>query len=346
MTGDTRIRIEVEVVEGLEAVAAQEINDVVGKRSSMQQLRAGIRFDYNGDLKQLFRLKTVTAVYIVNTFQIPRPKALLGHQNFHQMLDTISLVRQLHEKGAFRTLHISAAGSNSSVMQRIKSELAEQSALSVDDDNGDLFLRIIRAQGAWEVLTRTTPRPLSTRSWRVCNYEGALNASVAHAMIRLVELQPEDRVLNLMCGSASLLIEAAAFSRSSDTLFGCDLAAEALQCGARNIGQAQQNTRVELFQADVVSIPVRSDYATVMLADLPFGNLVGSHNQNLILYPKVLEEAYRVAHPGCRFAVITHEKQLMEQLLKSSNWICEREMMITLRGLHPRIYLLRKAMDN
>ena len=38
-----------------------------------------------------------------------------------------------------------------------------------------------RGGDGWETLVRTTPRPLATRYWRVCNYEAALNATVAHA---------------------------------------------------------------------------------------------------------------------------------------------------------------------
>ena len=239
----------------------------------------------------------------------------------------------------FDTLYISAAGSNSSVMQRIKTELAQHVGVEQGEDNGDLFLRIRRARPGWEVLIRTTPRPLSTRAWRVCNMEGALNASVAHAMVRMVDPKPDETVLNLMCGSASLLIESAAYS---STLFGCDLETEALQCGSLNIHEAGLNQHMGLFQADASAIPMADGQVNVILADLPFGNLVGSHDDNVLVYPKVLAEAFRVGHPDCCFAVITHEKNLMERLLEASSWTCEREIMITLRGLHPRIYLLRK----
>ena len=43
----------------------------------------------------------------------------------------------------------------------------------------------------WEALVRLTPRPLSARPWRVCNLPGALDATAAHAMARLsAPLQP------------------------------------------------------------------------------------------------------------------------------------------------------------
>ena len=68
----------------------------------------------------------------------------------------------------------------------------------------------IRRDG-WEVLIRLTPRPLSAREWRVCNMEGALNATIAAAMIEMTDPSARrPRVFNLMCGSGTLLIETTA----------------------------------------------------------------------------------------------------------------------------------------
>ncbi len=338
-TSSRRIEIEAEVVEGLELVAHDEINEKLTQSHNLQQNRRAIRFIYQGQLEDLLHLKTVTAVYIIESFQIPRPKALLGHENFHRILDTIEYVKRIQPTEAFKTLHISAAGSNSSVMRRIKSELARHARLEVGSNEGDLFLRVRRVRNQWEVLVRVSARPLSTRDWRVCNMEGALNASVAHAMVRLLNLKPEDQLLNLMSGSGSLLIEGATYS---DRLFSCDLETEALQCGSRNIQKAGLHQKVALFQADARVIPIGDGQMSAIVMDLPFGHLIGSHDENVELYPKVLDEAYRVARLGCQLALVTHEKKLMEQLLRISNWTCRREIMITLRGLHPHIYLLRK----
>ncbi|MEL6151821.1 MAG: RNA methyltransferase, partial [Chloroflexota bacterium] len=82
----------------------------------------------------------------------------------------------------------------------------------------------------------------------------------------------------------------------------------------------------------------------VLLADLPFGNLVGSHGNNVELYPSLLREAARVCKRGGRFVFITHEINLMDAVIRDSNkWEQVTSMQITLSGLHPRIYVLLKS---
>ena len=67
---------------------------------------------------------------------------------------------------------------------------------------------------------------------------------------------------------------------------------------------------------------------------------------NVALYPAILGEAARVAEPGARFALISHEIRLLESLLRdSAEWSTERVLRVSLGGLHPRIFLLRRNGD-
>ena len=79
-------------------------------------------------------------------------------------------------------------------------------------------------------------------------------------------------------------------------------------------------------------------------ADLPFGHLVGSHEENLSLYPDLLAEAARVARPGARSVLLSHEVRLMERLLaQQSSWKLEQMVRVDLGGLFPRIFQLRRT---
>lgn len=59
----------------------------------------------------------------------------------------------------------------------------------------------------WDVLVRLSTFPLSARSWRAEGYHAAVNATVAAAMVRLSQPRSGDRVVNLMCGSGTILVE-------------------------------------------------------------------------------------------------------------------------------------------
>src|SRR5947208_2669780 len=79
-------------------------------------------------------------------------------------------------------------------------------------------------------------------------------------------------------------------------------------------------------------------------ADLPFGHLVGSHEENVALYPAILREAARVARREAPFVLITHEVRLTEALLAASpEWATDAMLRVTLGGLHPRIFVLRRT---
>ncbi len=333
---------EAEVAEGLEAVARDEINDLLGKQARNYRVEKGVvRFSFAGKPQTLFKLRTVNAVYSYLYFDVPRPRALLGHEHFSQILQQIETIRALSPRSSYETFHISAAGSESSVMNRLKDELVARIKLSSADDKGDLLIRIRRSGQGWEMLIRLTPRPLATRSWRVCNFEGALNASVAHAMVLLTPPSPEDTFLNIACGSGSLLVErleATAVKRA----IGCDIDPQALDCAQQNLRASR--THATLLHCDARTLPLAAESVDVLCADLPFGQLVGTHEENVSFYPALLREAARIARHEARFVLITHEVRLMESLLRDSvAWTTENMLRVTLGGLHPRIYVLRKS---
>jgi 23S rRNA G2445 N2-methylase RlmL len=339
--------VEADVTEGLEAFAQDEIKKHTGQPSTTPGLGV-VQFRHIGHLPTLFALQTVNAVYLMHRFEVPRPRALLGHDHFHALLADIQTATELHPPGTFKTLRIDAAGSHSSVMQRLKETLSTHTRLNIDDTAGDLLIRLRRPpDGAdgWDALIRLTPRPLSTRPWRVCNYEGALNATVAHCMALMTRPAPDDVFLNVACGSGTLLIERRTCAPARQVI-GCDIEADTLACARTNIASSLHRNDIALWQADGRRLPLTDNSVDALCADLPFGQLVGSHDDNITLYPAILNEAARVAKPGARLALITHEVRLMESLLdQTSAWSIEDTTRITLRGLHPRIYELVRNSD-
>lgn len=336
------------MAEGLEKIARREIRTLFGERVEWIEglEKPGVlRFMYVGNLYQLLKLQMAQAVYLVRHYPIPRPKAFLGDQYFKELLAQIVTVRELSPKEAYQTFYISAAGSESSVMKRLKEELAAKIGLQAVSDEGDLLIRLRHPPGddqSWEALIRISPRPLATRAWRVCNREGALNAAVAHAMAFLTQPKPDDAFLNITCGSGTLLIERLA-QETAQSATGYDLDQSALECARRNVEAAGLADRVSLNRGDVRSLPLPDKSVDAICGDLPFGHLVGSHESNLELYPDLLREAARVTKPGGRCVLLSHEVRLMESLLEDSPmWDLEQNIRVALGGLYPRIYVLKR----
>ncbi|MFN3372295.1 MAG: methyltransferase domain-containing protein [Chloroflexus sp.] len=338
-------RIEIVVPTGIEALARAEAQRIAGIRLDPPGESGVIRATMRGPLSALFDLRCATSVFLVRSFAIPRPRALLGDEHFRVVTAMIDTVRRLHPANTFQTLLLSAAGAESSVLRRFKHELSVRLGLAVGEEDGDLVLRLRpnRDRTGWDVLVRLTPRPLATRSWRVCNREGALNGPVAHAMALLSKPRASDRVLNVGCGSGTLLIERLLIGPAAQAV-GCDTDPEALACAYRNLAAAGLSHKVSLHDWDAQQMPLPPASIDVVLADLPFGHLVGSHASNVTLYPALLREAARVTRlDGCA-VIISHEVRLMERTLAElPEWRLEQHLRVDLGGLYPRIFVLRRV---
>lgn len=338
-----------DVLPGLKPFACQEMKNRFGSRIVLYSSDdpASMYCHYTGELRELFSLRIVVAIYLVQQFAIPRPRALLGHQHYQMLLQSIKEVRLLHAPGSFSDVRISAAGENSSVFTVLKEQLGRDTGLPAAREEGDLLIRVRPVavpQPGWEVLIRLTPRPLSTRSWRVYNMKGALNATIAAAMIEMTHPTANDRFLNLMCGSGTLLVER--LQRCSAAVaVGCDVNEEALHGAQLNLERGGVARNVLLFASDATDLPFLPGTFTHLCADVPWGQLIGSHEANKALYPQLLSEAARLAAPGAQFILLTHEITLFEEVFQqfSRAWEIHEVIKIFQGGLHPRIYALRRT---
>lgn len=343
---DSSHYFEAEVIEGLETIACEEIEQRISSATiHLSHLKNGlVQFEYNGDIQNLKHLKSCIAIYRVLHFPIPRPKALLGHQHFTMLIHHINGICKV-EPNAYHTFTISAAGSESSVMKRIQAEIAAATGLHYANDSGDLLIRLrrpINQQGGWEVLLRLSPRPLSVRDYRVVDYPGAVNSTVAYAIAKLLQPNPSQTMLNIACGSGTILMEYSQLVPTAPVI-GCDIDPQALAIAAGNIRAGGHSNNIQLLHADAQVLPFSSQSIDVLCADLPFGHLVGTHTNNQTLYPAVLAEAARVAYHDARFIILSHEIKLMEKLLRNNAyWKLEDILPINLRGLHPRLFILRR----
>jgi tRNA (guanine6-N2)-methyltransferase len=330
-------KLEIETHQGLEDLCLQDIQSCLDTNDYYDLVahdNGTLTLTYLGALQRLENLTLAIAAYVLLDYDIPRPKALLGQQNFDRLINTLESILAL---SSFSSFHLNAAGSNSSVMKRIKANISQRIALPHDDDQADLLIRIRKHRGQWQVLIRTTARPLMTRQWRVEDMPGALSGPVARAMNRLVPIHPHTTYINLMSGSGTLMAE---IDQHPARKIGIDNDAFAIRKATTNL-----DANGHFILADATCTPLVSQVADVITSDLPFGQLVGSHEHNKHLYPAVLREIYRLLRPGAYAVLITHEVRLLDRILADQSlwWHLQEKRMIELRGLHPRVYVLQKT---
>jgi SAM-dependent methyltransferase len=290
-------------------------------------------------------LRTVVAVQRVLRYPVPRPKALLGDALRRQLTGDVAeaVADATAVTGAgFSALRLEAAGRESDVMRRLAAALAEGVGLPVDENDGDLVVRARPEVDGWALLVRTTPRPLSTRSWRVCDRPGGLNASLGAALGWLASPPTGARVANPFVGSGTLAIELALADRRAQVT-GFDLDPEAVACARRNAEAAGVAGRVRLEEGDAGAWQQEDASLDLVLADPPWGDAVGSRKGNRALYPAFLAEAARCLRPGGRLAWVTHEIELTRGVLAGPGpWRVLHDRRVWHGGHHPWVLVLER----
>ncbi len=336
--------VELEVLDGLAAHAQAET------------ARAGLGYAAPGDrpdrlrlsvgrdgLDRIRALRTVVAAYSIESYPVPRPRGLLGEAYLRRLTAQLGEVVESMPAAAFESFRIDAAGSDSSVFQRLAAEISARCALRHDRTEGALLLRVRPAANGWEVAARLTPRPLSARAWRVRDVPGALNATIAAAMVEMTKPRRSDRFLNLLCGSGTLLVERLLRAGAVGAV-GLDSDPHALEAAAANLGAAGLAERARLLPADVAGTGLPPAAFDALAADLPYGERSGSHAGNRALYAATLAEAARLAIPGAPFVLITHDVgRFRAALAETQAWAIESESRVFQGGYRPRIWLLRRA---
>jgi tRNA (guanine6-N2)-methyltransferase len=292
-------------------------------------------------LADLASLRTVVAAYLVVSVDAPRPRAFLGSEHLRRVVGAVETVQELHPEGDVQSFRFSAAGSDTAVFRRLAREVRAATGLDESGD-GDLLLRIRTARFAdsgWELLVRTSPRPLSTRAWRTEQMPGALNATIAACVVDASSPAATDRFIDLMTGSGTLLAERWAAGPAT-RLLGCDVSPAALGQARINLAHAGVGSAATLLEVDVTSPPPDLRGFDKLVVNLPWGTRSGRHQTNPDLYRAVLTQARVIAAPGARLCALTHEVRLFERVLVDAPWRLERSWRFFQKGHHPRLYLL------
>jgi len=343
---------EVEVLRGLEEFVEQELRFQLRASAVIGRAHNGrIPVRYSGDPRRLMSLRSAVAVHSVHGFRVFRPKALLGHENFEYLLGALREVISLNPSTVFKSFRISAAGSDSTVFDRLKAGIAD--ALTLDYSKGPAQIQVaVRrppdGSDGWQVLVRLTPRPAAARPWRVRDYPGALNATIANVMVRLARPSGGNNFLNLCCGSGTLLAERLDYA-PAELAAGIDNSRHAIQCANDNLRAAGYGNRSLLLRGDAGHAPFPQASIHEIVADLPYGMLVDTKGQIDHLYAAALSEASRIAAPGASFVAITVRKKLFESALGSvkEHWKSVRALRVIVPSvagdISPTIYCLQRT---
>ena len=154
-------------------------------------------------------------------------------------------------------------------------------------------------------------------------------------------VNPEPYILDPFCGSATLLIEC--FQRNPHChLIGIDRSSAAIH--AARVNSSAANAQIRLIQKDIRAFRPDRKKVDLILSNLPFGNRVGTHQENESLYSDFARKIPDLIEDQGTVLLYTTDAELLHRCLASVQKLKIVDMIRTSAGgLLPWVFLIRKC---
>ncbi|HLS86780.1 MAG TPA: THUMP domain-containing protein [Burkholderiales bacterium] len=243
------------------------------------------------------------------------------------------------QKSPLKSLEFATLRVKDAVCDRFRARLGRRP--DIDRAHPDVRVHVFLEAGRGALYLDTSGEPLFKRGWRAGQGEAPLRENLAAGIVRLSGWKPDEPLLDPMCGSATILSEAAAMARgrapgakrsfgfqalksfdaslwqrvraessrehdsnpSNPRLFGSDTDPEALKAARRNLAAAGVERWVRLEQRDVLEREPPAP-SGVLIANPPYGERMGSADELARFYPR-LGDAWKKRFAGWRCFLFT-----------------------------------------
>jgi ubiquinone/menaquinone biosynthesis C-methylase UbiE len=199
----------------------------------------------------------------------------------------------------------------------------------------------INAPGNWNVNLTAGMAEIGPLSWmrrfgRSERLPWSTNPVVAEVLVRLAKIRSGHRVIDPFCGTGTIL-RAVRRRAPGAHVIGTDHDPRALEI-------ATANGCRELAQADAAALPYKDSSVDRVVANLPFGKQVGSHEFNRTLYPALLRELDRVLTAAGRAVLLTEDKRLLHNAIQAHRALkIVRQRLLKYNGATPTAYVLTRT---
>jgi 23S rRNA G2445 N2-methylase RlmL len=164
----------------------------------------------------------------------------------------------------------------------------------------------------------------------------ALRPTVAAAMGWLSTPTPSDRILDPLCGTATVLIERAQLL-GYDRLLGGDIRSEAVAAAQRNAQAAGIPISLQVW--DARSLPLDAGSVTRIITNLPFGKQIGTPEASGRLYPALVAEFGRVLAADGILVALTSQDRRFQQVLDEQGWHTRKKVVLVVLGQPATIFV-------
>jgi len=352
---NTKFRMIAKTYEGLEEVLAQELKELGA--SNIKILRRAVEFF--GNLKIMYKAN----YWLRTAVSILKPIAAFEVKDEKDLYDKIYEIKWFHYFDLGKTFAVQATVNNHERLThsqyaalKVKDAIADQFRYNfnqrpdVDPKNANININIYISGTQCEVALNSSGMPLFKRGYKVEMHRAPLNEVLAAGMILLAGWDKNSNFIDPMCGSGTLLIEAALMAynfppqfmrrnfnfqywsdydpsiwreiKSEDLalqndfeyrIIGGDISSKNLEIARHLITHMKFHKDIELVQSDIRDHKAPDDGNTGwIVTNPPYGERL--HSKDLLgLYEKI-GTAFKHNFPGYTAALISSDVEAVKMI--------------------------------
>lgn len=312
-------------IEKLENVSIEELKQL-GKLEEVEAFRGIVYFDseYN---EEFLKASTVDDILVF-------VKKLEGINRYRKSLGIIrNALREYYIGYEAKTFSVRASYigrrdyTSAEIVELAKNEIKFKNKWKFVEGYGDVHINIILHEDISLIGVSISDKPLFEKGYTPV--PGSLRSSLANCMLKLGDVKSSDKVLDPMCGSGIIAIEA---SKLSCETFGSDIEGDYIEIAKKNAGKMNVNFSVK----DATDTGFPDGFFDKVICNLPFGKQV-KVDENF--YPKFIKEMNRIAKKDAVFVLLT--KSDLSKALKEVHLNYET-LSIVNSGIELNILIIKK----
>ncbi|MGF1534326.1 MAG: hypothetical protein ACFCUI_11540 [Bernardetiaceae bacterium] len=331
---------------GLEHITCREVKERFPEATVGRYYNFSRRIIAEGDLswEDFLSLRSIQDVieirqeFVLDEITLESWQSALRPELFPE-LDEVASFRVTSDRWGnqdLRTMDMQAA---------MGSRLIECYGLSVELDRFQINIRADLLGSRGFVGIQHTRQPLSKRgSQRPFHHKAGLKPTIAYAMLQMAEIQAGHTLLDPMCGSGTILLEAAECLPKGVRLLGGELRPEIAEGAQENI--THSGYTIELYpEADARHLGEYFGEERVdrVVCNLPYGIQSGKNQRIRGLYEQFLSSLAPLMPPESKVVLLTARPDALRHvLLKLKTFKIITETVIESGGLYPHIFQLEK----
>jgi len=328
---------------GVEDIAKEEIAKKI-KKARIENF-----FDFQGKLivyckspKKLIKLHSIH--HIIELKKVVGLKKV-SLAEIYNTLKRVS-IGELRKKKSFRITSYRYGRHNFTSMQIqdvAGRAIQEKYRKKVDLKNYDVNIRVDVIGDLCLIGLQHTKESLYKRFVKKFNHRAAIKSTLAYAMIRLANIKKGDILLDPMCGSGTIPLEAASLFKNRIKIIAGDINEKCILGSIENARLNKLDKYITFLKIDARKLEKFVKKVNKIVVNPPYGVKSGKKKNLKSLYRKFLCSVEKVLAKDGRLVVITLRANLFRNLInKNKAFKIVHERVVESGGLYPHMFVIEK----